>query len=348
MSAANMLDPWLLANVVCPLHRVPLVPVDERLVCAEGHSYPVVHGIPVLLVDDAAPTNHAITQTLDEVSGALAMQNHAADTDGAIDPGVQVVVSATCGYLYQHLPGKLTRYPIPHLRLPAGVGQRFLDVGCNWGRWCVAARRKGYSVVGLDPDLGAIFSARRVCKSLSIEAIFVVGDARFLPFADRSFDVVFSYSVLQHFSKADARQALGEVSRTLGRHGTSFIQMPNAFGVRSLYHLVRHGFARSKAFDVRYWTPRELRKTFTRLMGPSDLSVDGFGGLGIQSADRDLFPPIYRVIVDASEFLRRVSRIFPPLANVADSIYVQSRLEPSMPSTKATRGSALTPNKNRQ
>jgi SAM-dependent methyltransferase len=253
------------------------------------------------------------------------MQSPSTESDGEIDPIVQVIVSATCGFLYQHLPGRLTRYPIPDLRLPEGGGRRFLDVGCNWGRWCVAAHRKGYAPIGLDPDLGPVFAARRVCKALSVDASFVVGDARFLPFSENAFDIVFSYSVLQHFSKPDAREALAEVARVLARDGTSLIQMPNAFGVRSLSHLIRRGFSAGQEFDVRYWTPRELRKTFSQLIGPSDLSVDGFGGLGIQPADRDLFPPAYRLIVDASEALRWLSARVPPLRNIADSIYVKSR-----------------------
>jgi SAM-dependent methyltransferase/uncharacterized protein YbaR (Trm112 family) len=325
MSAADALNPWLLAHLACPLDKQALKPVAEQLVCPQGHTYPVVHGIPVMLVGDASPTHPAIPKTLEEVSGSLPMQDPSIESGREIDPIVQVVVSATCGFLYRHLPGKLTRYPIPELRLPDGGGGRFLDIGCNWGRWCVAAHRKGYSPIGLDPDLGPLFAARRVCNALSVDASFVAGDARFLPFANHAFDVVFSYSVLQHFSKPNARLALSEVARVLASDGTSLIQMPNAFGVRSLYHLLRRGLSPAKEFDVRYWTPRELKKTFSELIGPSELSVDGFGGLGIQPADRDMFPPAYRLIVDASEALRGLSSRIPPLGNVADSIYVTSR-----------------------
>ena len=45
------------------------------------------------------------------------------------------------------------------LDLPRGP---LLDIGCSWGRWSLAAARKGYSVVGIDPSLGAVMAARRI------------------------------------------------------------------------------------------------------------------------------------------------------------------------------------------
>ena len=68
-----------------------------------------------------------------------------------IDPFVQEVIGATCGRLYEHLIADLPEYPIPELRLPPGEGRSFLEVGSNWGRWCVAAARRGYAADGDRP-----------------------------------------------------------------------------------------------------------------------------------------------------------------------------------------------------
>jgi hypothetical protein len=97
--------------------------------------------------------------------------------------------------------------------------------------------------------------------------------------------------------------------------------MPNAFGIRSLYHQARRGFREADRFDVRYWTPQALLRTFSREIGPSTLSIDGFFGLGIQPADVDLLPLHLRPVVHSSEFLRRHA---PFLLPVADSLYVRS------------------------
>ena len=124
----------------------------------------------------------------------------------------------------------------------------------------------------------------------------VAGDARHLPFRDGAFDRVFSYSVIQHFSKADAKNALQEARRILSDQGASLIQLPNAHGIRSLYHLIRRGFREPTGFDVRYYTPNELSELFTGTIGPSEISVDGFFGLGIQPSDRNLMPLKYKTV----------------------------------------------------
>lgn len=241
-----------------------------------------------------------------------------------IDPVVQYMLRATCGILYGPLIGRLKSYPIPELRLPEGQGRRLLDVGCNWGRWSLAAARKGYDVVGLDPSLGAVLAAARVARQLGLSAHFVVGDARCMPFPDGAFGTVFSYSVLQHFSRADAGSTLNEIGRVLGKGGNSLIQMANRFGIRSFYHLFRRRFTDGTGFDVRYWTPSELKREFATRIGPSRLAVDGYFGLGIQGSDRHLMPPSHRLVIDLSQVLRRVSRVLPWITFAADSLYVSS------------------------
>ncbi|CAN5877419.1 Trm112 family protein [soil metagenome] len=51
-----MIDPELRAMLVCPVDRSPLADVNDgsRLVCILcGLRYPVIDGIPVMLVDQA-------------------------------------------------------------------------------------------------------------------------------------------------------------------------------------------------------------------------------------------------------------------------------------------------------
>jgi len=315
---------WLLNHLVCPRDHRALTWGSDMLTCENGHSYPLVEGIPIMLLDDVEATHNAIAKTLSEIREQRVSEHDVHAAEGAIDPVVQTVIAATSGYLYRPLVGRLTRYPIPEIPIEKGQGGQLLDIGCNWGRWCVAAARKGYRAVGLDPDLGAVLAARRVAGTLGIDACFVVGDARFLPFRAESFDVVFSYSVLQHFSKPDARQTLKGVRRVLKAEGFAVIQMPNALGARSLYHQVRRRFREAHAFEVRYWLPGELVSAFREEIGPCELFVDGFFGLGIQAADVDLLPRRMRAVVYASELLRKVSVKVPPLKRLADSVYLRS------------------------
>jgi len=242
-----------------------------------------------------------------------------------IDPFVRNTIGATNGGLYQHLVGTLTEYPIPSLRLPPGENRQFLEVGCNWGRWCIAAARLGYRPVGIDPSLKSIRAANRVAKQLGVEATYVVADGRYLPFRDQSSDQVFSYSVLQHLSKEHTRAALMEIRRILRVGGNALVQLPNVFGIRCLYHQMRRGFRKARDFEVRYWRPAELLSTFSESIGPSELSVDGYFSLNVQPSDLHLLIARYRAVVHTSEALRWISGKIPVLTKVADSLYVSAR-----------------------
>jgi SAM-dependent methyltransferase len=243
---------------------------------------------------------------------------------GTIDPVVSYLIGATNGNMYRQLIGRLGSYPIPDLRLPPASGQGFLDLGCNWGRWCIAAARKGYRAVGIDPSLGAIMAARRVSESLNLDIKYVVADARYLPFAADEFENVFSYSVLQHVSKADVELALFEVGRVLKQRGVSLIQMPTLLGLRCLYHQARRRFKKPEGFEVRYWSIPALKSLFRNTIGKTNISVDCFFGIGLQFSDYHFMPLDLRPILVASEVLRRISRVVPLLEYFADSVYVKA------------------------
>jgi SAM-dependent methyltransferase/uncharacterized protein YbaR (Trm112 family) len=340
------LQDWLWDHLVCPRDHLSLQDSDSgaTLVCPNAHQYPVVDGVPVMLLDEVSQTIGVMHDSLREARKPSQDDPYYVDAVGCsaeerdeirrlialgqtdlVDPVVQYVLVATNGNLYKPLLGKLREYPIPDIRLPLGGGQYLLDIGCNWGRWCIAASRRGYRSVGIDPSLGSVLAAQRVAKRLGATAAFVVGDARFLPFAANSFDRVFSYSVLQHFSKEDVALTLQQVAGVLRPGGESLIQMAARFGIRSMQHQVRRGFRTPKDFEVRYWTPGELRKTFTKLIGATRLSVDGYFGLGIQTSDLGVMPGKYRAVIRTSEVLRKLSQAAPALGLLADSLYVHSR-----------------------
>lgn len=310
---------WLERHLVCPRDHTPLDRGGTSLVCVQGHTYPVVDGIPVLIVEEADPTNPLVFKdTRERVAAGVPGDTEASEF-------VQSMMQRTCGFLYSELRNGLPRYPIPELRLPDGDGKVLLDVGCNWGRWTVAAGRKGYQVVGLDPNLNALIAAKHVVKELGGEATFVCGDARQMPFAESSVDAVFSYSVLQHFDKGAARAAMREMARVSRPDATVLVQMPNKFGVRQLYNRGRQIVQRnSNPFRVRYWTPSELRDSFQTLIGPCSLSVDGFFSLNPQATDTDILPRSSAMIVTVSEALRQASQRLPILLKAADSLYVRA------------------------
>jgi SAM-dependent methyltransferase/uncharacterized protein YbaR (Trm112 family) len=340
---AKLKQPDLLSLLVCPRDKQDLSHQGNYLRCPRGHQYAVVDGVPILLVSEVEQTHIEGTRALAVAeSGDTSTLPKFDVGPNEIDPFVRRAIGATNGGLYQHLVGNLREYPIPRLRLPPGKNGLFLEIGCNWGRWCIAAARLGYRPVGIDPSLKSIRAAYRVAMQLGIEAAYVVADGRFLPFRDQTFDQVFSYSVLQHLSKENALTAIDEVRRTLRVGGHALIQLPNVYGIRCLYHQIRRGFREAGDFEVRYWKPAELLSAFASRIGESQLSVDGFFSLNVQPTDIHLFPVRYRALVHLSEALREISQRLPVLVRVADSLYVSaSRTQ------QGTVYSCLSQNRNR-
>ena len=322
---ANRLASKVEDRLVCPRDRRSLSEQASFLVCPEGHKYRVVEGVPILLVSEADQTHIEGTRALQIAeTGDLSELPRFNVGAGEIDPFVVKTIGATNGALYQHLVGNLTEYPIPDLRIPTGQGQSFLEIGSNWGRWCLAAARAGYRPIGIDPSLKAVRAALRVARQLGVDASYFVADGRYLPFPDSSIDRVFSYSVLQHLSKEHVRLALAEIRRVLKPGGESLIQLPHAFGARCFYHQLRRKFREPRGFEVRYWTIPELKATFSSSIGPSCISVDGYLSLNVQVSDVRFLPKRYRALVYVSEGLRRMSKRIPQLSYLADSLYVTS------------------------
>lgn len=337
MSAADALA------LVCPVDHAALSGDAHTLSCRSGHRYPVVLGVPVLLRDDVPETLWVLRRSLaaawSHVEGRGADERfldtlgisegsrellRAALSEGApIDPIVSHLLVATNGRLYRPVLGRISRYPVPGLPISVSSGL-FLDIGCGWGRWSLAAARAGLDVIGVDPSLGAVLTARRVAEQLGLRARFIVADSRSLPFPDATFSTAFSYSVLQHFAAEAVDATLDEVRRVLAAGGRSCIQMANAYGLRSLLVQAGRRFRPPERFEVRYWSPTTLLSWFERRVGASRMSVDGFFGLGVRPEDRDLLPRRYRAVVAASDLLRGLVPRFPFLGRGADSVFVHS------------------------
>jgi ubiquinone/menaquinone biosynthesis C-methylase UbiE len=237
---------------------------------------------------------------------------------------VSFLIGATNGIAYKSLIGRLQSYPIPEIPVADGKGLTLLDIGCSWGRWCIAAAAKGYLVIGIDPSLGAIMAARRVAQELGVKPHYVVGDARYLPLATESVDSVFSYSVLQHFSKQNAAQAVSEIGRVLSPSGSATVQFPTKLGIRCVYQQARRCFREPKDFEVRYWSHRELSTLFKKHIGETNFKIDCFFGIGLQYSDRELYSLLAKNAVKVSEILKNYSDAIPPLKFIADSIFLHS------------------------
>lgn len=128
-----------------------------------------------------------------------------------------------------------------------------LDAGCGGGRYTYALAQLGFrNVIGLDFSPKNIETAQRLRNFSSLENVsFVQGDVLNLPFADASFDFVFSNGVLHHTSSIE--QGLREIKRVLRNKGQAFLYLIESPGgihwdsieiCRVLMSAVPHHFAR--------------------------------------------------------------------------------------------------------
>ena len=93
------------------------------------------------------------------------------------------------------------------------AGKRVLDVGCGDGVLSVTLARQGAHVTGVDVDRSMLDAARDRARSAHADATYIEGNARSLPFADDTFDVVVAVTVLCFVPDADS--AVSEMARVL-------------------------------------------------------------------------------------------------------------------------------------
>ena len=109
-----------------------------------------------------------------------------------------------------------------------GAGARVLEVGCGTGLLLGRVRQFASYATGMDLSAGML--ARAAQRGLPV----TLGNATALPYADDSFDVVYSFKVLAHV--ADIRTALAEMARVTRPGGHVLAEFYNS---RSLRYLVK-------------------------------------------------------------------------------------------------------------
>jgi len=120
------------------------------------------------------------------------------------------------------------------------AGHRVLDVGCGTGNLLrsTGKRHGDVELVGLDPDPKALARARRKTRRAGVAVRLDRGFAQELPYADDSFDRVFSSLMLHHLDSAAKDELLAEVLRVL-RPGGLLILADAVFDKHGHEHRIR-------------------------------------------------------------------------------------------------------------
>ncbi|GIU90702.1 MAG: hypothetical protein KatS3mg010_1801 [Acidimicrobiia bacterium] len=116
---------------------------------------------------------------------------------------------------------------------PHVTGRDALEIGCGTGLILERTHAVARTAVGVDLSSGM---ARFSAKKKGLRALNA--SATDLPFADDSFDVVYSCKVLPHVP--DIRSALREVARVLRPGGRAFLEFYGPYSLKALaYRLVQ-------------------------------------------------------------------------------------------------------------
>ena len=309
----------LFDRLCCPLHAANLRYVESRLVCDAGHEIPVEDGVPVFA---EKPRIEPRPLNMPPLAPRAAPRR--------VDEFVDDWVVNTNGNLYWHARGRLSRYPIPRWPAPnaSSPGQVLVDLGCSWGRWTIAAARAGFMPCGVDVHLDALQAANAWPARRASPPIFSAATRPACHSSREAWISYFSYSVLQHLDKRRVRHVLSGIAAALRPGGACLVQMPNAFGLVSLLRQMGRGF-REPAPDtlaMRYWTARAIIRAF-RQAGFASVRIraEGFFVQNTQREDLDLLSRAGAAAVLSSCALTAVSNAVPPLAGIADSLWIEAR-----------------------
>jgi SAM-dependent methyltransferase len=147
-------------------------------------------------------------------------------------------------------------------------GKRVLDIGCAEPIDEMQFIEKVSSWVALDINEKIIKTAEGIARrnlhpSLFNKLQFVQDDATSMKFADSSFDIVVSFSVIEHIPEPEARQKVfSEISRVLKPDGVAVVTVPNKI---SMFYFAHRRNMRLGISDYGYahlYTRGELKKSF--------------------------------------------------------------------------------------
>ena len=140
---------------------------------------------------------------------------------------------------------ELEPYLLDFARFPEGEGKDVLEIGVGMGadhlEW---AKSRPRSLTGVDLTPRAVEHTQKRLEVYGLSSEVRVGDAESLPFADDSFDLVYSWGVLHH--SPNTPEAVNEVHRVLRPGGTARIMIYHTYSLTGYMLWTRYGLLRGR------------------------------------------------------------------------------------------------------
>jgi ubiquinone/menaquinone biosynthesis C-methylase UbiE len=163
-------------------------------------------------------------------------------------------------------------------------GLKVLEIGVGMGADYLEWLKAGANATGVDLSAISMERARRRCELAGHQADLRVADAEHLPFADNTFDIVYSYGVMHH--SPDTAQCLREARRVLKPGGEARIMVYHHPSITGLMLWLRYGVFRKSLRNTVY---QHLESPGTKTYTHADLRslMSDFEGLTL----RQVFSP---------------------------------------------------------
>ncbi len=225
----------------CPLTRSPLRRRGDGALVSSAdpaRAWPVVHGIPDFrLFDPPYMTREAEREAADRIAAASGRMDFEALVRFVVTEIEPPRPAAAVDKDLHHRLGLRERSPARLAGLfakagdpPIPQGARVLDLGCGSGEAVAALVQRGAAqVVGIDVSLVELLLARKLLEETGVEALLVAGCAEGMPFADTTFDLIYSPDVIEHVTSQE--DYLAEAHRTLKPGGRVLLNSPNRYSV---------------------------------------------------------------------------------------------------------------------
>lgn len=138
-------------------------------------------------------------------------------------------------------------------------GSRILEVGAGGSAtFGMLTARLDCRACGCEPDVAGIITARRLAEAEGATPHFTRGDGFSLPFANETFDVVYSLGLIEHFSSAESSALISKHRRVCRPGGRVIISVPNLLNLPHTLTKAVQG-KRGRYYPERSFSPRRLR-----------------------------------------------------------------------------------------
>jgi ubiquinone/menaquinone biosynthesis C-methylase UbiE len=249
-----------LIEFVCPLCQGLLQRESDAFICVrDQRSYPVTFGIPDFRIHadhrTELPAEHALMARL---LAEYPRRSFAEliELDPSLMPGLPAGLKARRRTHIESgaVRAKSSLDKIQHLA-PLPSRDRYLEIGCGTGGFLVAAAHVFRTAVGLDVSLPRLVLAKKQLEEAGREAVLIGACAEYLPFPERSFQLVVGSDVIEHVK--DPIEVLRQAHRVLVPGGATFLATPNRWSLTPEPHVNVWGVG---------FLPRTWRDSYVKLV----------------------------------------------------------------------------------